>query len=168
VQNALDTFYVMLRDRVAAGNAMRTMVVRGTLRPAVLVVENELVAASADGLQVVDGFCLRWKELRVDRSGPLPMVTAVCEIRYGTDGTVAAGGMDRGRLLAGMDAELAAALGASPRSVAKTSFVSGAAVTMGTSVSWGDPVFGAAVAKGERMERTAVVEVYSYQEAGEV
>jgi hypothetical protein len=74
--------------------------------------------------------------------------------------------MDRGRTLSAMDGELAIALGAEPRSVAKTSYVPG--VTRGTNVFWGDVAFGPAVAMGERLERVATVEVYSYQEAGEV
>ncbi len=168
MQNALDTFYVMLRDRVASGNPGRTMVVRGVVRPAVLVVENELVAAAVDGLSVMDAFCLRWRDLRVDANGPLPLVTVTCEISYGTDGSAGAAGMDRGRALAAMDAELTAALNLAPKTVAKTSYTTGAAVTLGTKVFWGDAVFGAMKANGERLERVATVPVYSYQEAGEV
>ena len=56
MQNAKDTFYVTLRDRLAALNPARTMVVRGVTRPGVLVEENELVSA----YEPVDVFCLRW------------------------------------------------------------------------------------------------------------
>lgn len=168
MQNALDTFYVTLRDRVAAGNPDRTMVVRGTLRPGVLVVENEFVEASEDGLAVLDAFCLHWRSVAVDAEGPLPLVTVSCEVRYGTAGTAGAAGMDRGRALATMDGELLNALRATPQTVTKRNYTSGTAVTMGTNVFWGDPVFGAAVVKDERLERTATVAVYSYQEAGEV
>ncbi len=168
MQSARDTFYVMLRDRVAAGNPGRTMVVRGTTRPAVLVVENELVGAAVDGLSVLDAFCLRWTDVAVDSNGPLPLVTATCEIRYGTAGTAVAGAMDRGRALAAMDGELVAALMAAPRSLVKTKYASGAAaVAMGTMVFWGDAVLGAVTANGERLERTAVVKVYSYQESSQ-
>ncbi len=55
MQNARDTFYVTLRDRLAAVNPARTIVLRGVTRPGVLVEENELVSA----YQPVDAFCLR-------------------------------------------------------------------------------------------------------------
>ena len=45
MQNAKDTFYVTLRDRLAAVNPARTMVLRGVTRPGVLVEENELASA---------------------------------------------------------------------------------------------------------------------------
>jgi hypothetical protein len=37
MQNARDTFYVALRDRLAAVNPARTMVVRSVVRPGLLV-----------------------------------------------------------------------------------------------------------------------------------
>ena len=44
IQTLKDTFYGVLRDRIAAANPSRTIVVRGLIRPSVLVVENELPA----------------------------------------------------------------------------------------------------------------------------
>jgi hypothetical protein len=35
-------------------------------------------------------------------------------------------------------------------------------------VFWADAVFGAASAVGERLERTSTVQVFAYQEAGEL
>ena len=113
MQNARDTFYVTLRDRLAAVNPARTMVLRGVTRPGVLVEENELASA----YQPVDAFCLRWTGLSVDAKGALPLVTMVCEIRYATDGDSGNGGMDRGRLLSAMDGELVAAVSAAPQNV---------------------------------------------------
>jgi hypothetical protein len=168
MQNARDTFYVTLRDRLAALNPARTMVLRGVTRPGVLVEENELASA----YQPVDAFCLRWTGVSVDAKGSLPLVTMVCEIRYATDGDSGNGGMDRGRLLSGMDGELVAAVSAAPQNVPKMSYVAGgsglAAVAMGTNVFWSDAVFGAVTVNGERLERVATVEVFSYQEAGEL
>ena len=169
MQNARDTFYVTLRDRLAAVNPARTMVVRGVTRPGLLVEENELASA----YQPADVFCLRWTGLRVDAKGALPLVAMGCEIRYATDGNAGNGGMDRGRLLAGMDAELVAAVNAAPQNVGKMNYVGrrvarGGAGGMGTNVFWGDVVFGAAVVNGERLERVATVEVFCYQEAGEL
>jgi hypothetical protein len=170
MQNARDTFYVTLRDRLAALNSARTIVVRGVTRPGVLVEENELASA----YQPVDAFCLRWTGLSVDAQGSLPLVTMVCEIRYATDGDSGNGGMDRGRLLSAMDGELVAAVSGAPQNVLKRNYVAAAGgsglapVTMATNVFWSDVTFGVVVVNGERLERTATVEVFSYQEAGEL
>jgi hypothetical protein len=167
MQSLKDTFYLMLRDRVAAGNPARTVVVRGVTRPGVIVVENELPGATAAGVAVVDAFCLRWTGLIVDTKGALGMTAMQCEIKYATDGSSGTVGMDRGRALTAMDEELSAAVGTSPRFVPKVVTNSGqvAAVTGdGTNVFWGDAVFGPAVMQNERMERTATVEVFCYGE----
>jgi hypothetical protein len=170
MQNAKDTFYVTLRDRLAAINPARTAVVRGVTRPGVLVEENELTSA----YQPVNVFSLRWAGLSVDAKGALPMVTMSCEISYASDGDSGNGGMDRGRLLAGMDAELTAAVSMAPQNVVKMNYVASAGmsgvapVAMGTNVFWSDAAFGAVVVNGERLERVATVEVFCYQEAGEL
>jgi hypothetical protein len=164
MQNARDTFYVTLRDRLAAVNPARTMLVRGVVRAGVLVEENELASA----ISPADVFRLRWTGLRVDSEGALPLVTMSCEIRYATDGNAGNGGMDRGRLLAAMDAELVAAVNAQPQNVGKMKYSASPAVAMVTNVWWGDVGFGASTMNGERLERVATVEVFCYQEAGEL
>lgn len=164
MQNAKDTFYVTLRDRLAGLNPARTAVVRGTVRPGLLVEEAELASA----VELTDVFCLRWLTAKVEMQGAMPLVTLGCEFRYATDGTSDHAGMDRGRLLAGMDAELLTAVGQAPQNAPKSTFVSGAAVALNTKVFWSDVVFLPAVVKNERLERTATVTVWSYQEAGEL
>jgi hypothetical protein len=166
MQNAKDTFYMALRDRLAAVNPARTMVLRGVTRPGSLVEENELVSA----VQPVDAFCLRWTGLRVNSRATLALVSMQCEVQYCTDGSAGNGGMDRGRLLAGMDAELVAAVNAAPQNVLKSAFVAGDpnGTAMGTNVFWGDVVFGAVAVENERLARVATVDVFAYQEAGEL
>ena len=165
LQGLKDAFYATLRDRIAAGNAGRTAVVRGVVRPGVIVSENELPGAGVDGISTVECFCLRWTELNVDAQG---LARMRAEIRYATDGSVGAGGMDRGRALAAMDGELRAAVTAAPQNAAAfevSEAVAGAAVeaASGARIFWGDCVFGVAAMKGERMERTATVEVFGYE-----
>jgi hypothetical protein len=174
MQDTKDTFYVMLRDQVAAINPDRTVVVRGVVRPGVLVEENELPGAWVPA----DVFLLSWTGMTVDRSGSVPLVEMTCSIRYGTDGDAYAGGMDRGRLLAAMDAELAQALGAGNLGVGlqntrKMNYAglgstsgTGVAVAMETNIAWGDVAFGPAAMVGERLERVATVVVFGYVEAG--
>jgi hypothetical protein len=134
VQGLKDTFYSALQARIAAGNPARTFVQRGVLRPGVLVV-------------------------------------LTCEIGYASDGTTGGAGMDRGRALAAMDAELAAALTTIPMNTAGTLLAEIAggggisvATATGTQVFWGDAAFAPVVARGERLERSALVEVFGYGE----
>ncbi len=170
MQNAKDTFYVTLRDRLAAVNPTRTMVVREVIRSGVLVAENELGSA----MEPVNAFCLHWAEMSANAAGEMPLVALRCEIQYATDGSAASGGMDRGRLMAAMDAELIAAVNAAPQNTMKMNYVGAAggsgvaAVAMGTNVFWGDVSFGPLTTKDERLERMATVEVFAYQEAGEL
>lgn len=168
MQNAKDTFYLTLQQRLTAINPARTTVIRSQRRPGTLVTENEMPAAQVP----VDCFRLAWTALSIDRTGALPLATLQCEIAYATDGTHAFAGMDRGRALAAMDAELAAALAQAPQSAPKlncTATDSGSApVAMQTSIFWAAPAFGPVKTTGERLERTVTVDVFAYQEAGEL
>jgi hypothetical protein len=162
MQNAKGTFYLLLRDRLARSNPSRTIVLRGVMRSASLVEENELTSAQ----HPVDTFSLRWTGLRVDEQG---LVRLECEIHYCTDGSIGNGSMDRGRLLAAMDGELLAAVNAAPQSVAKRAFaIDPAGAVMGTKVFWGDVNFIPTVVEGGRLSRVATVEVFTCQEAGEL
>jgi hypothetical protein len=164
MQHAKDTFYITLRDRIAALNPARTVLVRGVSRPAVLVEENEL----ATDVEPPETFRVRWTELKVEPHCDLPLATMRCEIRYATAGNSGNAGMDGGRLLAAMDAELSAAINAAPQRAAKTNYAASAATPMQTSVFWSDVTFNPAQTKNERLERVATLEVFSYQEAGEL
>jgi hypothetical protein len=168
MQNAKDTFYEVLRGRLAAIHPERTILLRGVVRPGVLVEENELETAVA----MPDCFRLQWSEVSVERDGAMPLVTLQCRIAYETAGTALNAGMDRGRLLAAMDAELSAAIEQQPAWSAKKNYAGlaagGAAVTMVTNVWWGDVAFGKTVVTNDRVGRVAAVNVMSYQEAGEL
>ena len=171
MQSLKDTFYLMLRDRVAAGNAARVVTVRGRFAAGrggggERVARGERVA----GIAIVDAFLLRWTGLDVDTQGSLPLTgMTVRRLRYATDGTSGNGGMDRGRALTAMDEELSAALAIEPRSVAKVMAVAGQAAASaadGTNVFWGDVTFGPAVIQNERLGRTATLSVFGYEVFG--
>jgi hypothetical protein len=70
MQDTKDTFFATLRNRIAAGNPARTIVVRGIQRPGVLVVENELPTAWVPP----DVFLMSWTGMRVDHTGAVVMV----------------------------------------------------------------------------------------------
>ncbi len=163
MQRAKDTFYVTLRDGVAAANPQRTTAVRGVPRPAVLVEENELLS----GAPLTETFRLRWTEVNMDLSGTVPMAKLRCEIRYETAGTTALSGMDRGRTLTAMDGELRTVLSAEAQSAAKMDFSGATPVPEGTRIFWSDPVFATATESGDRLGRVATVDVWSVEGAGE-
>lgn len=168
MQNAKDTFYELLRSRIAAANPERTIVLRGVTRPGVLVEENELVST----VTIPDCFRLRWIDGSVDAANAMPVATLTCELLYETAGTAGYAGTDRGRLLAAMDAELAGALNSAPQTAIKQSFVAlatgGSATAMNTNIWWSDVVLGPLVVKADRIGRTAKVTVMSCEEAGEL
>lgn len=168
MQNTKDTFYETLRNRLAALNPDRTIVIRGVTRPGTLVEENELVTTT----DVPDCFRLRWRPAVVDAKGALPMIALQCEIAYETAGSALNSGMDRGRALAAMDGELLAALNESPQTIVKTNYAGlafgRAATTMSTSLWWGGVAFGATTIKDDRLARIATVDVMSFEETGEL
>ena len=161
MQSAKDTFYLALRDRLATLNPSRTLVVRGAVRPAMTVVENELVAPC----DPLDAFVLTWTTASVDSSEPLPLHTLACDISYATRGTTGALGMDRGRVLDAMDRELRNLL--QPARTVKQNFEADPVTTQGTNLFWSEPRFGAASAKEGQIARTVPVSVFALQEAGD-
>lgn len=161
MQNAKDTFYMALRARLAAINPQRTILVRGTVRPGILVEEAEAPFSQLPK----DVFVLRWLGLALDSDLCSAMAVAECEIAYQTCGTQSFGGLDRGRLLSQMDSELAAML--TPYSAPKLNYAMTPAAAMLTQVFWDDPALAPIVVQRDLLSRSAKVMVYSYQEQGE-
>ena len=161
MQNAKDSFYMALRTRLAAINPERTILLRGTVRPGLLVEEAEAPFSQLPN----DVFILRWLGLGADLDLASTMVAEQCEILYQTCGTQSFGGLDRGRLLSVMDKELTAML--QPFYTPKLNYTVTPTATMLTNVFWNEPGFGPAVVQRDRLSRSANVMVYSYQEQGE-
>jgi len=160
MQNAKDSFYMALRTRLAAINPDRTILIRGTVRPGILIEEAEAPFAQ----HPLDVFILRW--LNVDADTALPTtVSQECELAYQTAGTQTFGGLDRGRILSKMDAELRSMV--APLRTMKSNFSSNPPEELSTQVFWNEPIFGTAVTQRERIGRTVKVRVYSYMEEGE-
>lgn len=168
MQNAKDSFYEVLRGRLAALNPERTVVVRGSTRPGLVVDENETESVGA----LPDCFHISWTGATVTTDGSLPLVSLVCKIGYCTVGNSLNGGLDRGRALSSMDAELLVAVQQLPQNTVKTDFSAlahgGATQTMSTRLWWSDVVFGAVETKAGNIGRTASIQVMSFQEAGEL
>jgi hypothetical protein len=161
MQNAKDSFYMTLRTRLTAANPERTILLRGTVRPGILVEEAEAPFSQLPN----DVFVLRWLGLGTDIELASTMIATECEILYQTCGTQSFGGLDRGRLLSQMDQELAAML--APYHTPKLKYAGAQPTAMLTHVFWDEPSFGAITVQRDRLSRSAKAMVYSYQEQGE-
>jgi hypothetical protein len=161
MQNAKDSFYMALRTRLTAINPERTILLRGTVRPGILVEEAEASFSQLPN----DVFVLRWLGLGADMELASTMAAAECEILYQTCGTQSFGGLDRGRMLSEMDEELMAML--SPFYTPKLNYAAAPPAAMLTQVFWDEPAFGQLAVQRDRLSRTAKVMVYSYDEQGE-
>jgi hypothetical protein len=161
MQNAKDSFYLALRSRLLVCNPQRTVLVRGTLRPGILLEEAEAPFAQPPA----DVFVLRWGALGTETELPSAMVAMECEISYCTSGTQAFGGLDRGRSLGAMDQELISIL--QPLSTPKVNYSVQPAAPMPTLIFWEEPAFTSISVQRDRVSRSARVKVYSYQEQGE-
>ena len=161
MQNAKASFYMALRTRLCAVNPERTCLLRGALRPGILVEEAEAPFSQLPN----DIFLLRWTTMGADVNLASILVAAQCEVLYSTCGTRSFGGLDRGRALAKMDEELLAIL--QPFSTAKLNYQATPPAAMLTQVFWDEPVFAPAVSQRDLLSRTVAVTVYSYQDPGE-
>ena len=161
MQNAKDSFYLALRTRLAAINPERTVLLRGAVRPGILVEEAEAPSAQPP----VDVFVLRWLGLGVDMDLSCAMAAEECEILYSTCGTQAFGGLDRGRMLSEMDEEVIAML--QPFHAPKSNYSVQPAVAMQTQIFWDEPTFAPINVQRDRLSRSVKVTLYSCQERGE-
>lgn len=161
MQNAKDSFYLALRNRLASINPERTVLLRGALRPGILVEEAEAPTAQL----AADVFVLRWLGLGVDMDLGSAMVAAECEILYSTCGTQAFGGLDRGRMLTTMDKEILAML--QPFYTTKSNYSLQPPIAMQTQIFWDEPAFAPVNVQRDRLSRSVKVLLYSYQEQGD-
>lgn len=158
MQKAKDSFYMALRARLATVNARRTILLRGAERPGILVEEAEAPFSPLPS----DVFVLRWLEMGAEIDLATTMVAEECEIVYQTSGSQSYGGLDRGRALSAMDAELLSIL--APYVTAQVDYSTATPTTLLTRVFWDEPVFGAVAVQRDRLSRAAKVMVYSYEE----
>jgi len=161
MQNAKDTFYVTLRNRLAALNPARTMTLRAVSRPGIFVQDAEAPMPQP----VLDAFSVSWTGLAADLQMPAILTQLICEIQYATAGTQANAGLDRGRALEEMDYELLSML--YPYSAQKMNYAATPAVAMETMVFWSEPEFSPIATLRDRLSRTAKVTIFAFQEGGE-
>lgn len=161
MQNAKDSFYMALRTRLISVNPERTILLRGTVRPGILVEEAEAPFSQLPD----DVFVLRWMAMGADLNLDTTMAALQCEIVYSTCGSQSFDGLDRGRALSEMDEELLAML--QPFWTPKMNYQATPPAAMLTKVFWDEPAFSPVAVERDRLSRSAAVMVYGYQEQGE-
>ena len=150
-----------LRMRLTTINPDRTILLRGAVRPGILVEEAEAPLSQLPS----DVFVLRWLALGADLDLASTLIAEECEITYQTSGTQSFGGLDRGRSLSAMDEELVAML--QPFYTPKLNYAVQPPAAMLTQIFWDEPGFTPTISQRDRLSRSAKVMVYSYQEQGE-
>lgn len=159
--NAKDSFYIALRSRLSVLNPERTTMMRGSVRPGILVEEAEAPFAQPPD----EIFVLRWLGMGIEIDLSSQLFAIECEIIYGTCGSQSFGGLDRGRKMTAMDRELASIL--QPCQTHKLCYTVTPPTPLLTNVFWDEPVFAPLVTQRDRLSRSVRVTVYSYQEQGE-
>ncbi|MGH9579686.1 MAG: hypothetical protein ACRD2R_01725 [Terriglobales bacterium] len=162
MQSAKDTFYVALRDRLAALNPARTVFLDGALRPAVIVVENQPVTPTPP---LPDAFYVAWGAVRAVEAAaraPRPLLALDAAISWRTRGSEEASGVDRGRRLAELDAELLQI--ASRPETAKLDYTQSPPVDLGSRVMWLRPTLGEPQQTGSELRRLAKTTLYFFPE----
>ena len=173
MQFTKDTFYIALRDRLAAINPSRLITLNGVTRPAVIVAENEAVIPVKP---LPDTFYIEWGAAQtVPRQiGDRAIYSMECLVSYHTFGTVESG-VDRGRSLAELDTELITMC--RPATSPKVDYTQTPPAGLGTSIVWTTPQFGKIVGSeapknealprgtaGIRLERTVTLKVFFFPE----
>lgn len=173
MQFTKDTFYITLRDRLAASNPSRVISVDGAMRPAIVVAENEVVIPVRP---LPDAFYLEWGQAQpvAQQLGDHAIFSLECVISYHTFGTVESG-VDRGRSLASLDTDLLNIT--QPGSAPKCDYTQTPAAALGTNIVWSTPHLGKIVGSessrneglpratcGIRLERSASLRVFFFPE----
>lgn len=161
MQDAKDTFYVTLRDRLVAVNADRTVAVRGQVRPAVVVDENE------EPMQRVDAgvFHLQWSDVSMDARPGLLLESALCRVVYRSRSDAGGSELARGRELVAMHEELTGML--QPSSVPEQRFSESGVEMLRGRVWWFEEGRRAVTDNDGSVQAVATVRVMSRREIGE-
>ncbi|HYH00100.1 MAG TPA: hypothetical protein VD837_13280 [Terriglobales bacterium] len=161
MQFAKDSFYMTLRERLAALNAERTVMLEGVPQPAIVVAENEISTGSADQ---ADCFHVRFGAAKVMEGfarNATPLMALACTIGYRTRGTQE-GAADRGRSLAALDGELMAIC--LPMNTDKLDYAQVPPQQLQTRIFWTTPELGDVTGDGNELSRTAALTIFFYPE----
>ena len=166
MQAAKDSFYMALRERLAALNPARTMVIDGVTVPAIVVREN---MEPRFGEAQPGAFYVDFGEILIAES-TRPMLGLDCHIWYASEGSVGTG-VDRGRILAEMDEELIRIC--DPPHTTMRDYSQTPSADLGSGIFWTTPEMGNAPgdvsiqkqqwsAAAARVERYAQLRIYFF------
>lgn len=171
MQFTKDSFYMALRERLAALNPQRTVMVAGATRPAVIVAENELVIPVEPS---PDAFYLEWGAAQGVKGtrGKRALMQMECVISYHTLGSCTSG-VDRGRVLGELDTELMTIC--QPSHTAKQDYSRTPGASLGSSIFWAMPELGKVSgsegpaklpgkSQSVRLERQARINIFFFPE----
>jgi len=162
MQFAKDSFYVALRDRLAALNPARVVYLDGASRPAVIVAENQ---APGSTVPFDNAFYLRWGAARVvpgTQHARRPLMALDCILSYRTSGTEDNSFSDRGRTLAALDLELLSI--ASPGVTAKQDYSQAPVLDLGSKILWRQPQLSDVEVVGSGLRRSAACTILFFPE----
>jgi len=162
MQPAKDSFYVTLRDRLAALNPARTVVIDGVTRPAVIVADNQAITAAPP---LPEAFYLAWgsaQPVKTLQGAARPLFTLECAIGYRTAGSQETSGVDRSRCLCALDCELLQIC--APHCAAKHDHAQAPCVPLGSQVFWASPQLGEVERVGGELRRQAALTVFFFPE----
>lgn len=162
MQSTKNTFYRTLRDRLAALNPQRTILLDGAERPAVVVAENESMTAAEP---LPNSFYVAWGAVRpaAGTQSSRPLFALDCTISYRTARSDDGAGLDRGRTLAALDSELLQIC--APPEMPKLDYTQTPATELGTRIFWTRPQLGAIESVGRELRRTATLTIFFYPES---
>lgn len=162
MQATKDTLYLTLRDRLAQVDPERTITVDGITRPAIVVMENDKPSVIA---RQQNAFYLEWGAAHAVRPAISTLMAMTCTVWYSSAGTELNGGLDRGRTLGGLEAEL---LGLCLPAVAQKNDYTGVSpVYLASNIFWSQPTFAPAKAEPNCVAREASITVYFYPEVNQ-
>ena len=162
MQTTKDSFFSALNDRLAVVNPLRIVVVEGVVRPAVVVVENELATTNPFEPNT---FYLIWGaaiHAMGNPNVPQPLLELDCQIAYWTEGSDALSYQDRGRALAALDEDLLAI--ASPANARLQDFTVTPPVDLSAAIFWTIPEFSKITEDGRKLLRQATLKVFYLSE----
>jgi hypothetical protein len=162
MQATKDTFYITLRDRLVQVDPKLTIVVDGATRPAIVVVENEPPSSLQ---RQNEAFYLEWGSARLLQPATSTLTTMDCTIAYTSVGQSDIGGVDRGRDLAALDADLLAIC--APAQAHKNDYTSGSPVDLGSYIFWSAPKLEVTKAEAKQVGRQAQLRVFFYPEVNQ-
>lgn len=162
MQATKDTFYLTLRDRLVLFDPKLTIVIDGATRPAIVITENQPPSSSP---RQDEAFYLDWGGARPVQPATSTLMAMDCAITYTCSGQSDSGGVDRGRDLGALDADLLAIC--APAQAHKNDYSSGSPVDLGSYIFWSVPKWELSKVAARQVGRQAQVTVFFYPEVNQ-